>query len=182
MIHVCACRYTPTCAHTVTDRRTPPLGDINFSARAFARVPFRYDSAGPPRDPARASTLRVATFGGHFKPTPTSPPPVSVSLESQPRDPSTGSLSVLSQVQLLRLVVCLPGWGSCLWAFDVHCETHVENPNQVALSSSKRGSCSGQVHMMSCPGIGTDTMCVGVERICGILHFLDISERLEGMD
>lgn len=64
----------------VRERCAPPLGDINFSARAFVHLCLptplatvrnvRREPTYPPPPTAHAPprTLRVVTFGGHFKP------------------------------------------------------------------------------------------------------------------
>lgn len=67
--------HTPRHTQTHVHKQTPPLGDINFSARAFRPRTFPLRLCQAPRDPGSlARTLRVATFGGHFKPTDTNFP------------------------------------------------------------------------------------------------------------
>ena len=69
--------HTTRRTQTHVHKRTPPLGDINFSARAFRPRTFPLRLCQAPRDPGSlARTLRVATFGGHFKPADTNFRPV----------------------------------------------------------------------------------------------------------
>lgn len=128
----------------------------------------------------RARTLRVATFGGHFKLTPTSQPPSFVSPSSfcpfiPPSPPALlpGSLSAPSQVasplrcwlQGSLLVVVsrrLPGLNG---------KSHV----QVAvLSFRSLDHTGGQVQWSVCSENGKDIQRVGAQRIRGTLDFLEI--------